>query len=609
MTTHEPPKKRYWTHTGRDVGTRPYPIPASDEYVQTNVAIETADGIKLRGDLYVPSRKGPFPAIVEITPYGCQSMAHIGTVYASRGYLFLAVDCRGRYRSEGEWEPLSFDRRDGHDVLGWISRHELCNGRVGTRGHSYSGYNQLLAAADAPACLQAMVVGVSPGDPFHNTPFQGGCYDLNDLFWLFDMTGRVTSDHDELQKGDATHPDLEASDESDASTDSSDDVEHDELLEAALTRRPFCDADLRLGIFHPTFRQWISHWRFDQFWSDRSVLPGIAKISAPTLHISGWWDGNGRGSTQFFEAMRQGAKTEHARASQRLLIGPWNHDLEAPDCEALPKAERLLIERGAQRDSLNDELAWFDEHLKDLPSSAACGARVTLYLTGLNKWMSFSDWPIPESRETPFYLDGRARPGELSDDIPAETRQQSYTLDPKDPTPFASAEVDAERMPFDNARIQSERDDLLLFETAPFEGPRYAVGPVKARVFASSDCRDFDLVASLYDVYPDGRSIFLTDGVMRARFRGGFDAPKLLDPGATYELTVDLWHLAHVFRPGHRLRLQISSAAHLRFDVNPCTGGDLATETHSKPVVINVFQGRKHPSCLILHLLDPSGDL
>src|SRR5690606_27383411 len=167
----------------------------------------------------------------------------------------------------------------------------------------------------------------------------------------------------------------------------------------------------------------------------------------------------GRGSTQFFEGMRRAAATEFARESQRLLIGPWNHDLAAPDCSDLPSKEQTCVERGALRDSLNDEMAWFDEHLKGLPRSASSGHRVSLYLTGIHKWVNLPDWPVPGARTVEMYLDGRAKKGALREEPKEAAQTASYRLDQDDPTPFADPEVDAERIPFDNAPLQDERED------------------------------------------------------------------------------------------------------------------------------------------------------
>lgn len=576
----------------RTPGDGPYPIPPSDAEVRTNIEIPLRSGEVLRGDLYVPvGQEPPWPAIFEITPYGAQNLAAEGRTYAGRGFLFLAVDCRGRYRSEGEWEPLAHERADGHDVIAFLAGHDLCNGRIGARGQSYSGYNQLLIAVDAPPALQALCVGVAPGDPFHNAPFQGGAYDLNDLFWLFDMTGRINcGDNDDPDAPNDAHP----SEETEA-----EDAEFDRLFDRALTTRPFRDIDLRLGLYHAHFRDWIAHWALDDYWKARSVLPHVKRINVPVLHVSGLWDGNGRGATQFYEALRD---TGNAGSdAQKLLLGAWTHDFEAPDCTDLPDTETAMIDRAALRDPMNEEMAWFDRHLKDIPLGQSMVARVETYVTGAHRWAKFEDWPPPQAEETGFHLNDSS----LLRAAPTKATTRSYVFDPADPTPYGPDEIDAERIPFDNAILQGERDDLLIFDSAPVTGdPLVLVGPLGARIFASADAPDFDIVVSVYDLYPDGRSIFLADGILRARFQQGFDRPQPVPAGEVKDFMIDLWHIAHAFQPGHRLRLQVASGASLRFDVNGCTGGDLATDTGMRKATITIHSGPQTPSRLIAHKLE-----
>ncbi|MGA1874488.1 MAG: CocE/NonD family hydrolase [bacterium] len=593
----------------------PSPVPASSERVLTNQIIGTPDGVELVADLYVPWGKPPFPAVIEITPYGSQRLSKLGEIYAARGFLFLAVDSRGRYRSSGRWEPLTHDQADGHAVIRWMAGHRLCNRRIGTRGHSYSGYNQLLSAIDAPSELQAMVVGVAPGDPFENVPFQGGAYDLNDLFWLLSMTGKVCYDEvdeedfgqDEYDQEDENHEKDQDQAKNSCYPDREEprEEESDLLLKAALLARPFKDIDLRLGLRLDTFREWVSHWQMDDYWKARSVGHRLGRTAVPTLHISGWWDGNGRGSTRFFQGMRERASTHKAREEQRLLIGAWDHGLEAPDCGDLPEEEEELIERASLRDTLNDELAWFDWHLSDIKPGPATRSRVTLYLTGLHRWIEVSDWPPPGTEQVAYYLkaDGKGRSGRLHPKSPPTGRGQAkstYTFRPEDPTPFAHPDAEGDRMPFDNLLIEEERDDLLIFDTARMREPLVLIGELRLILYARADTRDFDLCAKLLDLYPDDRAIYLADGIIRARFRKGWDRPESVIPGETNTLAIDLWHIGHVVRPAHALRLEVSSAAFLRFDVNPCTGGHPAEETESRPAQVTIFHSADYPSRLML---------
>ena len=210
-----------------DPGPSPRPAGRSEPGRETDLVIRAADGVELRADLYVPLGRGRFPAVVERTPYGAHRLEGLGRTYAARGYLFLAVDVRGRRRSGGHFDPLADEEADGAAVLEWIGRHPRCNGKVGTRGHSYCGQNQLLAALPGSPFLKAMVVGVVPADPFHNVPFQGGAYDLADLFWLLSTTGPMGEDQSEVD--DEEEEDLER--------------RTDEALES----RPFGEVDVRLG--------------------------------------------------------------------------------------------------------------------------------------------------------------------------------------------------------------------------------------------------------------------------------------------------------------------------------------------------------------------------
>ena len=590
------------------------PVAFSSPRAQTNQRIITEDGIELIADLYIPAGTPPFPAIVEITPYCAQQQKTLAEIYAVRGYLYLAVDARGRYRSAGEWEPMVHDQADGHAVLQWLSAHPLCNGRVGSRGHSYCGYNQLLSAIKAPPALEAMVVCVAPGDPFTNVPFHAGAYDMNDFMWLLSMTGRECGDEGGNEYLGIKRFGAEEFEENPYQIDQEkrnvelSKFEKNKLqaqrsnLEQALNYRPFCDMDLRFGIRQPQFREWLQHWQHDEYWQQRSVLPHLQDTDVATLFISGWWDINGRGTTAFYRGMRQHAASSQSRENQRLLMGAWTHALQAPECDDLPQDEALQVQRAAERDELNDEFAWFDQHLMDIKPGPSTEARVSLFITGSYQWLDFTDWPPEQSEISLFYLgaaenatQGRLQ-NTLSDSPPPYS---SYRFDPENPTPFCSQDALAEKAPFDHAE-QQQREDILNFDTPVLESPLALVGEVSAVIYASSDTVDFDLCAKLLDVYPDGRAIYLADGIIRARFRRGMHQAVSTVPGEINSYQIDLWHIGHVLRRGHTLRLEIASSALGRFDVNPCTGTDLATETTCQQATIRIYHGIEYPSRLIL---------
>jgi uncharacterized protein len=574
----------------------PQPMPC----LRANLSIPMRDGTPLVGDLYVPEGEGTWPVIVERTPYGAAALGPLGACYAAQGYLFLAVDVRGRYRSAGQWDPLANEKCDGPDVLQWAAALAECDGRVGTRGHSYAGVNQLLAAPHAGPCLKAMVAYVAPGDPFDNVPYQGGAYDLSDYEWAWFQTGPTC-------QPDETAP------------------EWDRRFRDAFAARPLIDADLRLGLRNPFIRQWLEHWRLDEFWTARSWLPDLNRMRVPTLHISGWWDNNGRGSVLAYRAMGGCA------GGQRLLLGPWEHSLTPPALDDLPEFEQSLIHRAALRDAFTDELAWFDAHLKDQKQSLPAAE---IFVTGAWRWMEASDWPPPGVAAQSWSLtaDGglQIEPGgnatnpplpldegvfnQTSHPLPkgaGSTQanldsnlagQRQYTFDPANPNSITNAEFPVNLAPYNTT--PDVRDDVLVYRSQPLAGRILVLGDVVLELEAATTARDVDWVARLVDEYPDGRSICIRDGILRARFREGFDRPRAVTPGDRLMYAIDLWHVGHLFRVGHRLRVEVCSSTFGRWDVNPGDGGDLATSQAAIRSVQTIFHGGGAGSRLLLPQCD-----
>ncbi|MBS0208948.1 MAG: CocE/NonD family hydrolase [Planctomycetes bacterium] len=529
------------------------PLRASNDSAHESVACTTVrvpmpDGVELVGDLYIPPGAGPWPAVLTRTPYEAADLHERGHMYAAHGYLFLVVDVRGRYRSPGQWDPMIHETVDGPATIAWLAAHPSCDGRVATRGASYSGANQLMAAPHAPSALKAMSVRSAPADAFENVPFQGGAYELSDLDWAWENSGR-TSLYDPLEA-------------------EMDDASRAASARAALTARPLIDADLRLGVRSELLRTWMQHWKLDKYWERRAWLPALTAARVPALHVSGWWDNNARGSVLAFQAMGGAA------GGQRLLIGPWDHSMIAPQVTDLPEHEQALVLRAAWRKPATDELAWFEHHLKGQPNRLA---PVEVFVTGDWNWHEWPDWPLPaETQDWHLGADGsiaqkRAKRGE-----------RSYDFDPARPNTISSATTfPIEPFPYNTAL--DERDDVLVYRSTPLDDELFVAGDVSAAIVGSSTALDCDWVVRLVDEYPDGRAICVRDGILRSRFRRGFARPRLLTPGRKETFNVNLWHIAHRFRAGHRLRVEIASSALGRWDVNLQDGGDLATAT--TPVV------------------------
>jgi putative CocE/NonD family hydrolase len=251
---------------------------------------------------------------------------------------------------------------------------------------------------------------------------------------------------------------------------------------------------------------------------------------------------------------------------------------------------------------------WFDHHLKGIDNGVQMDLPVRIFVMGIDEWRNERDWPLPGTRFTRYFL--RAG-GELSTEMPANERHETYIYDPLDPVPTCGGATFLPGLPIAaNAGPRDQREldgrhDVLRYMTPPLERDTEVTGPVKLVLFASSSARDTDFTGKLVDVHPDGRAELLTDGILRARYRNSMSEPEPLEPGEVYELEIDLWATANVFKAGHRIRLDVSSSNFPRFDRNTNTGNVIATDGVDDVVeaVNRVYHDREHPSHVLLPLI------
>ena len=317
----------------------------------------------------------------------------------------------------------------------------------------------------------------------------------------------------------------------------------------------------------------------------------------PALHVGGWFDIFLQGTLDAFTSF-QHRGGPGALGKQKVIIGPWTHygtfgntagQLTFP-ANAIFLADMFSIVRD-----------WFDCWLKGGNPGVARWPNVRVYLmgaagepgTGGNTWLELPDWPPPAST-VPFFLDV----GHGLSPAGAPGGELELVADPSYPVPTAGGqELSSEAGPYDQRPIEA-RADVASFTTAPLTSPLTVVGRVRCRLWVRPDTPDLDLAVRLTDVYPDGRSMLVTDGIQRARMRCGDDRECFLTPGVPTELVVDLWSTAMVFARGHRIRIDVSGSNAPRFEVNPNDGGDLnlpSQGTIARPVLL---VGGEHPSRL-----------
>jgi uncharacterized protein len=245
-----------------------------------------------------------------------------------------------------------------------------------------------------------------------------------------------------------------------------------------------------------------------------------------------------------------------------------------------------------------------NEYTMDGPTDYDTWPAITYYVMGDvtdqnasgNEWRYADDWPVP-SVERAWYLQAD---GSLQTTLPTDEQQFSYLYTPSNPVPtVGGGNLNIPAGPYDQHSVEN-RSDVLVFTSPVLETPYEATGPIKARLFVSSDCPDTDFTVKLTDVYPDGRSMLITDGILRMRNRNGFDHWELMEPDTIYQVDVDLWSTSYVWNTGHQIRIAISSSNYPRCLNNPNTADGIYQNTTSTIAQNSLYVSAVRCSCLLL---------
>lgn len=516
---------------------------------QFHFMVRMRDGTRLATDVYLPRLpRRPYPVVLVRTPYGRNQITKRQARFVCRrGYGLAIQDIRGRYGSAAADATLGpgdvpGQKTDGHDSIRWLARQCWCDGNVGTWGPSAMGFAQNFLAPGAPKALKAQHVMMAFSNMYAQAAYQGGA----------------------LRKA---------------------------LVEGWLTENSFDASNLETARAHP---------RYDDFWAQLNPETQAHQVNAPAVFWGGWHDVFLQGTINSFVTIHNRGGPR-ARGRCRLILGPWSHqdvvrlaDPRYADC--WPRA--------------GNPFRFFEYWLKGCRNGVPCDKPVHYYVMGDrsdrsapgNFWRSAESWP-PPSRPTNFYLhaDGGLRgaaPGTPEGGL-------SYKYDPNRPVPTVGGQnLNLAQGPRDQRRVES-RPDVLLFTTEVLGEPLEVSGRISARLYVSSDCPDTDFTVKLTDVYPDGRSMLLCDGILRARYRESFEREDLLEPGKVYELSIDLWSTSVIFNQGHRIRVAVSSSNAPRFEPNLNTGGSWGDGQEARIATNTIHLSAEHPSHVILPVYEP----
>ena len=534
----------------------------------TLVFMKTRDGARLASYIARPVGAGPFGVVLQRTPY-TRILHPAGRYWAARGYIFVAQHVRGRDVSDGkDFGDYDTDVRDGYDAVEWAATLPNANGKVGLIGHSDEGRLAWYAAVSAPPHLAAIAPSAATGDPWRIVPYEDMVFSPINVAWACLMRARTLQNISDLDIG------------------------------SALTHLPLSDLPQKLGCGDvPLWDRWIAHPTLDAYWRAHAVTTNIAKVRAPVLQISGWYD-DSRGPIDYTNALN--AVPGHPY--MRLVMGPGAHK----------GVDYVAGEFGPQSrvDTRRLQLRWFDHYLLGKDNGVDREPPVDVFVFGDNTWRKEAVWPLARAVNMKWYVSsgGKANTsagdGVLDTIPPAGAVADTFTYDPAHPTPFLidSRELETS-LNEDYTALNATRADALVFTSKPLTKAIEVTGQMSATLWAASDAKDTDWDVMLLDVFPDGHAERVQDGVARARFRKGNDREVMLTPGSVERYDMDLWFTSRVFGPGHRLRVTVSSALFPKYDRNLNTGGN--NERDSTFVVAHqrIVHDAAHPSHVVLPVI------
>jgi uncharacterized protein len=563
--------------------------------VERDVPVTMRDGVRLFADVFRPAGDGPFPVLILRTPYEKQyalsySYAHPAW-YAANGYVVVVQDTRGRYRSEGAWEPFRNEPLDGFDTVAWAAALPGTSGRVGMYGASYPGAVQIQAAIERAPGLACICPAITSSGPYADWTYEGGALHLAFATWW-----AMSLSMDSARRAGLL--DLQARLGEAAGSPS-----------AFYAQLPLSQMPLLRDAGSTFFFDWLAHDTFDDYWKRLAFGDRYGSVGVPGLHIGGWYDIFLNGTLRNFTGIDANG-SEGGQGRQRLLIGPWYH---------YPWSRytgQLDFGTSAASSIIDDEqLRFYDWILRDRDDGIGSQPPVRLFVMGENRWRDETAWPLARAVETPYYLHSAGRAaglegdGTLSSEPPLDESHDTYFFNPADPSPSRGGHSCCEEAvtpmgPYDQRQVE-RRMDVLCYTSRPLADALEVTGPVSVTLWAATNAVDTDWVARLVDVYPDGRAINLTEGIIRASYRNGVERRELVDRDKVTKYRIDLRATSNVFLPGHRVRVDVASSSFPLWDRNPNTGmaaadaglQDLAPATQA------VFHDAARPSHIILPIV------
>ena len=522
-------------------------IPTTGPFVGSSASIPMRDGRSLAADVFVPKNGAKRPVVLIQTPYNKELVRPWfsgegrwgpDSLFTDSNYAFVIVDWRGKFGSAGALVPGTQPNlsQDGFDTCSWIAKQDWCDGKIATWGPSALGRVQYETARANPPNLVCAVPMVMPLNLDHATYFPGGA------LWqeFLAMLGRLGFGS--------------------------------QLYEQVTARAVKNDS-----------------WKIIE---RNFVKP--EEFQVPMLFIGGWYDIYTDGVLEAFAAVRASGGGK-SRAHSKLVMGPWLHNTDQLTNGQLDFPRARLSGMKKARSFLE---FWVRNQNNGFDSSEP---PISYYQMGVDEWRATNQWPPSGTKERKYYLQPDRS---LSTTSPTRASAAvSFRYDPTSPVPTVGGHVldpGLKGGPQDQREKIEKRDDVLVFSTPVLASDLPVTGKIKLELVVSSDRPDTDFTAILTDVHPDGRSMIVSEGIRRMRFRNTTSMEELMTPGQIYNVTIDLTNTAITFLKGHRVRVIISSSNYPKYALNHNDGGPMYTKRDGVVAINTVYADSKHPSALVL---------
>lgn len=549
--------------------------------VDDTLRLRMRDGVRLASTLYLPSRAArPLATVYVRLPYDRKRYDDglmAASFFTRHGYAVLVQDVRGKYESEGEFVPWAHATEDGVDTLEWIVAQPWSNGRVGTFGCSALGELQYALARARHPAHRAMVamgaggaIGSLPGIDAHFGFFEGGVFQLASGYGWFLRHGARSPASDAAPNVD---------------------------VRARLQELPVVDLVRRVHPVANAYEQYLSWPLSDPRWRGHGFVFEDDRLDVPVLDVNTWGDQTVHATLALAAHAR--SRPGSAPVRHHVILAPGDHCELASDDGPRPFGE--LTVRNASQPYPRLFLRWFDHWLRDAKDDLDDLPAYHYHVIGEDRWFSSDRWPPQGVRIERWHLasergaHGRTGDGQLRAATAPRPGEDEYVYDPLDPVPSrggpwcCTGDPGLRAGPADQSDVES-RKDVLVYTSAVLTRSLRIVGPLRLHLVVSSDAPDTDFVGRLVHVWPDGRATSIQEGALRARYRHGMGRPALMEPGRSYEMTVDLRAIAYLVPAGHRVRLQVTSSSFPRLERNLNTGA----RDHAAQTQLRIARNRVH---------------